>query len=318
MRSGFTRLLLGAGAATAMVVAQGALMATSAQALPANVYLSGTVVRYDASSANNLVTITHTGTNIYIDDSFTLTPGAGCWSINSTKVACADGGVTGVKVTGGDGNDRINSAMDLPVTLWGGDGNDVLSGGDGDDILRGDAGQDQLAGGAGRDGVTYYGYTANVYADIDGSSKDDGAANEGDTIALDVEDLYGGEGNDTLGGDSGANYIQGNGGHDTIKGWGGADTIYGAAGNDDIDGGGGNDILHGESGNDVLDGWSENDLIYGESGDDVLYGGLGVDQLYGGEDNDELYGGADLDISDGGPDGDVCTDSTPWVTISCE
>lgn len=318
MRRERGRLLLRGGVVATLIVAQGVLLATSAQAAAANVYLDGTTVEYHAGSAANVVTITHVSSNIIIDDSFALTPGTGCWSIDSTKVACADGGVTGVRVYAGAGNDRVNSAMDLPASLLGEDGDDLLAGGDGDDVLRGGAGDDRMAGGAGRDSVTYYGQTADVTADIDGVTGDDGVPGENDSIMFDVEDLFGGNGDDDLRGDGDANLIQGNGGNDTIYGFGGNDTIYGSDGDDYLDGYDGNDQVHGGDGDDRLRGWSGNDLLYGENGDDRLEGGLGVDQLYGGNDNDELYGEGDLDISDGGPDGDVCWDATPWVTISCE
>ncbi len=313
MKSGWGRLLMCAGAVSALVV----MSAGVAHAATPNVFLNGTVVHYEASNENNVVTITHVGTNIIIDDNQPMTPGAGCWAINSTKVACADGGVTAVRVDGNRGDDRINSAMDLPVSLYGGDGDDLLAGGDGDDILRGEWGSDTMRGGAGRDGVSYYGRTVDIRADLDGLA-DDGYVTEYDLIGTDVEDIYGGEGDDNLYGSNGNNLLQGNGGDDEIWGFGGADEIYGADGNDWIEGNDANDDLYGGNGNDRVRGGGGADAMFGDAGNDVLEGGSGFDSILGGEGSDELYGQADLDFLDGGPGGDICEDSTTWVAVSCE
>jgi Ca2+-binding RTX toxin-like protein len=301
----------------AVVVAQGALWSGAAHAATPNVFLNGSVLHYEASNLANAVTITHAGTNIIIDDNQPMTPGSNCWSIDGTKVACAEAGVTVVRVDGNGGNDRINSAMDLPVSFWGGPGDDELSGGDGNDTLRGGPDDDTLRGGAGRDGVSYYGETLDVRADLDGV-RDDGPLGQGDLIGTDVEDLFGGEGDDTLQGSSADNYLYGNGGNDHIRGFGGEDTIYGAGGDDRVEGDDDTDQVHGGDGTDWVRGGSGNDLLYGDADDDLIEGGLGLDHLWGGAGNDELHGQGDLDFMDGGDDGDVCHDITPWVTVSCE
>jgi Ca2+-binding RTX toxin-like protein len=321
MRSGWGRYATRTGVVTATVTAvvavQGSLLAGTAYAAEPNVFLNGTGIHYEASNEDNVVTITHVGTNIIIDDIRALTPGAGCWTINSTKVACADGGVTAVRVDANRGDDRVNSAMDLPVSLWGGDGDDILSGGDGDDTLRGEWGSDTLRGGAGRDGVSYYGRTVDIRANLDGI-RDDGYVGENDLIGSDVEDLFGGEGDDYLVGNSSANYIVGNGGDDQIRGAGGNDDIRGAEGADWLDGNDGNDEVYGGAGDDEMRGSSGNDYMAGDAGNDYLDGGSGVDTIFGGEGSDELWGGPDLDLLDGGPGGDICEDPTPWVQASCE
>jgi len=321
MRSGWLRFAARSGVVTATVSAvvavQGSLLAGTAYAVEPNVFLNGTVVHYEASNENNVVTITHVGTNIIIDDVRAMIPGLGCWTIDSTKVACADGGVTVVRVDANRGDDRVNSGMDLPVSLWGGDGDDALSGGDGDDILRGEWGSDTLRGGDGRDGVSYYGRTIDVRADLDGI-RDDGYVGENDLIGTDVEDLYGGEGDDFLKGSNLPNYLYGNGGNDEIWGAGGDDEIHGADGDDWLEGNDGEDEIHGGDGNDRVRGGGSNDHLQGDAGNDRLEGGLGFDSILGGEGSDELYGEGDLDFLDGGPGGDICEDPTPWVAVSCE
>lgn len=321
METNWKGLLRRGGVVGALVVAQVSLVAAGAQAATANVYLDGTTVEYTASSAPNYVTITHVSGVIYIEDTATgvvLEPGATCWRLSDHRVGCDDSGVTGVRVYGNNGNDRINSAMDLPASLWGGYGDDVLAGGDGDDTLRGGPGADRMAGDAGRDGVSYYGETAAVTADIDGVTGDDGISGEGDSIMTDVEDLYGGNGADTLRGDADANYINGNSGNDTIYGYGGNDELRGSTGNDWLDAGDGTDEVYGGDNDDRLRGGAGTDQLFGENGDDNLEGGTGFDSLYGGAGNDLLYGQGDMDLLDGGADGDVCDDPTVWAAVSCE
>jgi Ca2+-binding RTX toxin-like protein len=105
-----------------------------------------------------------------------------------------------------------------------------------------------------------------------------------DTIALDetngalpAAELFGGPGNDTLSGGSGA------------------DLLFGQDGNDVLNGKGGADLLFGGDGNDVLTGGTGNDQDFGEAGDDrmVWNPGDGSDLFEGGDGNDtaEVNGG---------------------------
>jgi hypothetical protein len=118
--------------------------------------------------------------------------------------------------------------------ILGGSGNDVLTGGPGDDLLDGGPGADQMNGGGGDDVVDYSLRTAAVTADADGVAGDDGEAGEGDSIAADVEDLVGGDGNDSLTGNSSANYIWGGPGNDVLDGGGGVDWFFADDGDDTI------------------------------------------------------------------------------------
>jgi hypothetical protein len=100
-----------------------------------------------------------------------------------------------------------------------------------------------------------------------------------DTIALDetngalpAAELFGGAGNDTLTGGSGADQLFGDAGNDTLNGKGGADQLFGGAGNDTLIGGQGNDQLFGGSGNDLFV-WNPGE------GSDVVEGGAGKDTL---------------------------------------
>jgi Ca2+-binding RTX toxin-like protein len=228
--------------------------------------------------------------------------------------------VSGVKVNGLDGNDTIvaNGAFTIPVTLFGGNGDDYLvggragdklDGGAGNDWLNGGAGADELEGGDGTDTADYSGYYAAVNVSLDDAAND-GPAAEGDNVHSTVENLVGGFGNDTLTGSGAANYIQGAGGTDTIYGLGGDDTLDGGmggifplnrnTGNDQLWGGDGNDTLHASDfGNNSLYGEAGNDKLFGYGGADNLYGASGNDNLYGGANDDQLFGGTGDDYLDG-------------------
>ena len=189
-------------------------------------------------------------------------------------------------LSGGEGNDKLyGKAGDDYLT--GDDGNDYLSGGAGDDGLSADFGSDTMIGGAGVDSVDYSNRLVTVVADLDGKSGDDGSKNEKDTIGADVEQLYGGWGNDTLTGNAADNRIAGGNGADVIRG------------------GAGNDTLTGDQG---LRGGV--DRLYGEAGDDELAGGG-----YNEYDRYVLDGGANATAL-----GDNCVPDTPGSgeLIDCE
>ena len=66
--------------------------------------------------------------------------------------------ITGIKISGGNGNDSIkidqtNGGIVLPATLIGGNGQDSLTGGAGNDVLVGGNGKDACSGGDGDDSL---------------------------------------------------------------------------------------------------------------------------------------------------------------------
>lgn len=246
----------------------------------------------------------------------------------------------GASLYGGQGSDVIvgGSGDD---SIFGGPGNDTLTGGLGDDTLDGEEGNDTLdaesakngndtyLGGDGTDVVDYSKRTAPLTVVMDqsrsGFGTDSGEAGEADRVGDDVENLYGGTGNDTITGNAQNNRLEGRGGSDTFLetsdtstdifvGGGGGATDNGAA--DTVDysvrtsglvlklsglaesGAPGekdtlsSDIesLIGGQGNDTLWGSARADRLNGGLGDDVLHGGDGDDVLIGGEGNDTLYG----------------------------
>src|SRR5262249_25716154 len=66
--------------------------------------------------------------------------------------------------------------------------------------------------------------------------------------------------------------------------------LFGGAGNDTLTGGSGADQLFGGAGNDILNGKGGNDLLFGGAGNDTLIGGDGDDQGFGGAGNGQVIG----------------------------
>src|SRR4051812_32918266 len=195
-------------------------------------------------------------------------------------------------------------------------GANVLEGRGGDDMLDGKLGPDIYQGGSGSDTVTYADRNSPVVGTIDGKGNDGSDddpvkgitgdhnpfSQKWDEIQDDVENVIGGNGADTLGGDGDNNHLVGNAGNDTIDGGGG---------NDNLDGGLGTDTLRGNDGNDSLSGGTQND---------ALDGGSGTDNLDGGAQNDELRGGLGADVINGGDGNDLAdwSDATSAVSVTAD
>jgi len=109
---------------------------------------------------------------------------------NPNELTCKAPLVAGFEVNGGEGDDwvLVSSAIELPVTMRGGPGNDTLIGGSGPDKLIGGEGNDKVAGRGGNDV------------------------------------LYGGPGNDELLGGPGNDVLRG-GGTDIMNGGSGRNTL---------------------------------------------------------------------------------------------
>lgn len=88
--------------------------------------------------------------------------------------------------------------------------------------------------------------------------------------ALPAANIFGGAGNDTIIGGSGADQLFGQAGNDTLLGKGGADMLFGGAGDDVLTGGDADDHIFGEAGNDRMI-WNPGDDT------DVFEGGAGTD-----------------------------------------
>ncbi len=195
-------------------------------------------------------------------------------------------------MTSGAGLDRLSAdgsrvsvgPVAVPVSLYGGSGDDLLRGGaaadslfggdgqDGFDMGKAPAGADVLDGGPGVDAADFSGRTAIVRVTLAGGA-DDGEDGEGVDVRASVEIVVGGSADDVLTGNAQANQLNGGPGNDTLSGGAGDDFLFGGAGNDTINGDAGNDYIYGEDGDDILHGGDDDDLVDGNTGKNVVDGG---------------------------------------------
>lgn len=181
--------------------------------------------------------------------------------------------VGGLPVFTFDLPDTINGLLGNDI-LTGLGTNDTLNGGDGNDIIDGGAGVDSMVGGAGDD--TYYvdnssdaiteavgAGTETVYSSATYSFN--AVAKAGlNHLTLTGVAAINGTGNalgNTINGNSANNLLSGLSGSDTLNGLAGNDTIYGGTENDTIDGGTGNDTLRGDAGSDNITSGTGADII---------------------------------------------------------
>lgn len=165
------------------------------------------------------------------------------------------GGTAG-DILSGDGANNLLIGGAGNDTLDGRDGADELVGGAGNDLLASGAGDDLLNGSAGTDTVVFTGAEAVTVNLAILTAQDTG---QGMDTFLSIENLTGGDGDDSLTGNGLANRIDGGGGNDTVAGGGGDDRLFGS---------GGDDTLAADSGNDRLSG--------GEGIDTILFSGSGA------------------------------------------
>jgi Ca2+-binding RTX toxin-like protein len=203
-------------------------------------------------------------------------------------------GIEAFAVDAGAGDDLVDgSALTIPVTIFGGTGDDTLIGGSGDDSLFGEEDDDDLIGGLGADL-------------LDGGAGSDGLVGDLGTILREVLDGSTAAVLATPNRHLQAEINQAG----TIRRevtlvdpeQGGADTMLGGTGNDS---------LHGGAGNDEMDGGDDDDALFGDLGDDSMLGGGGSDHLFGGRGDDSLDGGTGADIAYGGAGDDRLIADSP-------
>lgn len=175
---------------------------------------------------------------------------------------------------GQDGNDILNGdgiGLDSPYfsnPVEGGD--DVLDGGDGDDILIGGPGADWAGGGDGWDTILYLRHLVSrvspapksVHVSLNGVA-DDGTAGESDNVFADVEQVYGGDGDDVLSAPPDRTRVREALGTPSVR-----TSPFAQVPRYVLVGGEGDDLLIGGTGNDAL---------IGQGGHDEARGGLGTD-----------------------------------------
>lgn len=237
-------------------------------------------------------------------------------------------------ITGGKGNDILDGGL----------GNDILYGMDGNDTLTGGLGDDALYGGNGNDTASYVTATGPVNVNLGtGAAKGTGI---GTDALISIENVIGGNGGDTIGGNAVSNRLDGGLGADKINGAGGNDTVIGGGGADILNGGAGIDTVSyagsfaggvtvdlaqqlgtaqgGDAQGDELSNFENvigselDDTISGDAGANVLQGRAGDDELDGAEGNDTIIGGAGADAMDGGNGIDTVSyaGSTVGITVN--
>ncbi|WP_269780301.1 matrixin family metalloprotease [Methylobacterium sp. Leaf118] len=143
------------------------------------------------------------------------------------------GGIGDDRLTGGDGDDEMQGEAGND-TLIGDAGKDSLWGQDGNDRLTGGLGDDFINGGTGTDTVDYSATTGGIIATLGPTISElvNGtwvwynakSAEIGYDVVLEVENILGGQGADTITGNGAANLLDGRGGADRLTGGGGNDT----------------------------------------------------------------------------------------------
>lgn len=192
---------------------------------------------------------------------------------------------------GGYGNDH----------LYGGDGDDLLLPGDGEDFIDGGSGTDTLSIGSLGTGD----YLVNLSAGymVQGQFSKLGDPNfvynpntQYTSQIFNIENVQGalsGAPNGIIIGNEDDNELSN------------ADQIYGGDGNDTISSSGNDKSLHGEGGDDIIRGGGENVFMTGDAGDDLLRGNNSSGTyLSGGDGNDDLIGGSGSEVLDGGDGND--------------
>jgi Ca2+-binding RTX toxin-like protein len=234
-------------------------------------------------------------------------------------------------VSTSEGSNRVEVSENaanpsLPLSVYGGQGNDTLLGGTANDSFYGLGGTDLINGGAGND------YLVTCYGIPD------------ELAAAGVESLFGGKGNDTLVGGKGTDVLDGGAGSDTFQNFDQRDTLIGGGDNDTLtasgmiyatltdsslaltfyspaagwssktmavrgfesvvlnandsipgtqpvlnaSGFGGSVTLNGTDAADILIGGRAADVINGFGGDDLVTGGPGPDTLDGGAGHNQI------------------------------
>ncbi len=140
-----------------------------------------------------------------------------------------DGGGGNDTLMGGDGND----------TLIAGSGTNSIAGGAGDDVIVASSGVSSIDGGDGVDTVDYSNAVDGLYLKLIDAGQGFATAAIGGFSHLDiiqnVENIIGGQYNDTLVGNQSANSINGGAGDDCLSGGLGNDTLDGGTGRDTVD-----------------------------------------------------------------------------------
>ena len=313
-----------------------------------DVFIAGTGQNdYDGGSGSDTVDFSAFSRSINVNLATGSTSGG-----SSGNAASNDTLVNIENLLGTNGNDTIVGS-NAANTLSGGNGNDTIldaggnddvSGGAGDDVFIAGTGQNDYDGGSGSDTVDFSAFSRSINVNLatgstSGGSSGNAASN--DTL-VNIENLIGTRGSDTLTGNDLANTFTDGGGNDDVFGGAGDDVFIAGTGQNDYDGGSGSDTIDfsafgrglrinltdgttsgGTSGNaasndtlinvenligsrgaDRFFGDDNNNTFAGGNGNDTLSGRNGDDQVFGEAGNDRLFGGSGADVLNGGSGND--------------
>jgi serralysin len=329
---------------------------TDMSALPSTITNNKAVTHPGPGSTTQTIEVSGDNSDMGLGGTFTGYPIA-TGTIERAWIDGADlGGLPNIEVTGlhfamdqtfystlfeaGNLQSMTAALLGLGDSITGSLGADLIFGYDGDDTMYGGPGgaapdgADFFDGGNGFDTVSYAGAAAGLFAGIENTASNNGAA-AGDTY-WSVSNLIGTAFSDVLYGDPSVNRLSGGAGNDMLVGKGAGDTLDGGtgrdtAGYDDSPAGVWADLLSpgtntgaaaadryisienlaGSSYNDVLLGDDAANVISGNialvfpSGADRLYGRGGADTLNGNDNSDRLDGGLANDSLNGGTGGDT-------------
>jgi uncharacterized delta-60 repeat protein len=267
------------------------------------------------------------------------TPGNDRLLVNGTETLFAKDAVKGTNIYLDTGDDAARVLIDVPCTITGGNGNDLIETGSGDDSIAGGHGNDTIRSGDGADDIDAGDGNNRIFC--------------GDNPGIPTSYIKAGDGDDVIStGDGGGRWVSAGGGNNRVTlgnvsnycslgsgdgndSWtiasigygifdlfsgGGDDTITSGGGSniiltgdsddfgnptytpraDSIDAGAGNDVVHGGAGRQIIYGEDGNDSLYGDAGSDHLVGGSGSDLLSAGGGRDYLIGGLGADRLYGG------------------
>ncbi len=168
----------------------------------------------------------------------------------------------GDSIYGLGGNDTIK-ALNGNDFLFGGTGNDKIYGAGGNDLIWGGLGNDFMDGGIGIDTAVYAEIAGSVTVDLAITTAQNTGIGGIDTL-INIENVTGGTGNNTLRGNALSNVLSGQIGNDHLDGRAGDDTLNGSNGADTLLGGAGKDTF-------TTDG--------DDAASDFVDGGVGIDTL---------------------------------------
>jgi Ca2+-binding RTX toxin-like protein len=184
------------------------------------------------------------------------------------------GGSGGVSDIGDSGDDSMSGSSDDDY-LRGGSGDDEVHGGHGADDLYGDDGDDHIHGGSGKDYIdggtgddtVHYEDSVKVTVNL---ARGQASDSSGRDKLVNIENVVGSSGNDSITGDDSGNHLRGDDGNDKLSGGGGDDVLESGNGDDKISGGSGDDNLVGGSGKDHMSGGSGDDAYDVDQSDDKV------------------------------------------------